>query len=698
MRIRVCGCLFAAVAVLTAHADFEVYFMRHGETPWNKAKVLQGSIAYTDLTPVGVAMAEDSARGLKAKGVTFDRVYTSPYCRAKHTASILAHAFGLKPQDDARLRERFGGKAEGRHYDSLAELKTLMEGAETEDEVTARALDFLEHELKPLDGKVTHVLCVSHTLLLNIVERHLSPEGFTRKGLLPNCCVHVLKYHDGRFSIVERAKCFYDEVKCRAVPLPRAKFGILSDIHLNLGYLPPYKADPHSVDCFRKALQCMDGRAVDGVLISGDLTQIGQVTELRKVAEVWNEVFPNGRGHDGRSVARLFVYGDHEVETFYNDIYLKWFKQLGITEKLRPGDIEFYGKERAWREAFGEPFVPIRRVNVRGYDFVLAHLVNRDEDGLRPDGPLYIPGLEEFFRTNSFDAVKPFFYVQHKLPKGTVGGPTQSGQDSGRTSAILSRYPNAVGFCGHKHRTVTEELSLWQGAFTQIQVPALATLLTAAGRENSKCSCEAPVSYPPQQMPELPTWKDGAQALVMSIYDDRLVFERIDVLHNGEQVVEPWVVKWPQDGSAAYGKRGETAGVPQFAAGAKVTARARRGKDRTGAEVDQVEVRFPAAASRFDREQGTWLPRAYDYEVTAILRKGVVRRIVSQKRVYSAKCYLPEQYDTNDVVCVFGTCDLDDNHDTIAFEVRPSNAWGAQGAPIVSTPAPFYRKGPLNPY
>ena len=35
------------------------------------------------------------------------------------------------------------------------------------------------------------------------------------------------------------------------------------------------------------------------------------------------------------------------------------------------------------------------------------------------------------------------FYVQHKIPKGTVGGPTQTGQDSGRTSALLAKHPNA---------------------------------------------------------------------------------------------------------------------------------------------------------------------------------------------------------------------------------------------------------------
>ena len=39
----------------------EIHFLRHGETTWNRSKVLQGSIGYTDLTLRGVRMAEATA-------------------------------------------------------------------------------------------------------------------------------------------------------------------------------------------------------------------------------------------------------------------------------------------------------------------------------------------------------------------------------------------------------------------------------------------------------------------------------------------------------------------------------------------------------------------------------------------------------------------------------------------------------------
>lgn len=210
----VLGC-FAAVVVFcgSAFADFEVYFMRHGETPWNRAKILQGSIATIDLTSVGVAMAEETAATLMRNGISFDRVYTSPYVRARHTAEILAKASDVKPVEEPRIRERCCGTAEGRPYgdsDGLARNMAAATGVESIEAVTVRVLDFLERELKPLDGKVSRVLCISHTLLLNILEKNLS-NGEIRKSLLPNCCLHVLIYRNGRFVLKERAKIFYDE-------------------------------------------------------------------------------------------------------------------------------------------------------------------------------------------------------------------------------------------------------------------------------------------------------------------------------------------------------------------------------------------------------------------------------------------------------------------------------------------------------
>lgn len=465
---------------------------------------------------------------------------------------------------------------------------------------------------------------------------------------------------------------------------PLARFGVVSDVHI----LP---SDAHRSDVFRDALKYMDERKADGVVACGDLTQNGTTNELQEFAAVWDSVFPGDRRSDGEHVEKLFIYGDHDTEpTFFPNVY-KYHKEHGVYPDwlLSRGDIVLNGRAKQWKAAFHEDFAPIVRKRVKGFDFVLAHLVNLDEDGMRYADPLHIPGLEEFFATNTFDSTRPFFYVQHKIPKGTVGGPTQTGQDSGRTSAILSRYPNAISLNGHKHRSATEELSLWQGSFTAIQAPALYTLLTAAGRENGRCSCDAAKHDPPPQMAQIDTVKDGSHLLFMTIWPDRIVVERIDVIHGGEPVASPWVIPWPNDGSASFGVRGRGVPAPQFAPGAKVSARMIDGQDRAGRKLRQVEVRFPMARST------STTPRAYDYEVRAVLNKGVVSRVVSTKRVYSPKCYWPEKYDIGDVICLFGRFEIPNNHDSVTFEVRPLNAWDVAGDAIKSEPAAYEAGRPL---
>ena len=465
---------------------------------------------------------------------------------------------------------------------------------------------------------------------------------------------------------------------------PQAVFGVLADVHL--------EDEPARIEAFKRVLRYFDGRKADGVVIAGDLTRLGKIPELMAVGRAWREVFPGDRRSDGEHIEKLFVCGDHETENMYCPIYADmWSRQPGMMDEMRRLDIYTNDRPLQWKRAFGEDYAPIRLKRVKGFDFVLANFVIRDEPGLRWSEPSFIPGLEEFFATNSFDRTKPLFYVQHKIPKGTVGGAAIGGQDSGRTTAILGRHPNAVAFCGHKHRMCTDEHSLWQGAFTALEVPALYACSTPAGRENGRSSCDSADPVPPLQMPAPATEADGPQGLVMSVYADRIVFERRE-FQFGEAVAEPWVVPWPNDGSASYEARREREDVPRFAADAAVAVRSVCGKDRKGTPTDQLEVSFPAARSTSET------PRAFDYEVRAVLTKADVTRIAASKRVFSPKCYWPESHDTNAVTCVFAKSEIPSNRDSLVFEVRPLNAFGRAGEPIVSAPYLADRTPAANPW
>ena len=227
MKGRAFVFLAVACAVTSVWADFDVYLLRHGETSWNRAKILQGSVSYTELTPRGVRMAEETAAGMKAAGLRFDRIYASPYRRAWRTAEIVSSRLGGAPVADWRLREMCFGRYEGVRYskdrwpdenlrcffEDPGRYVPQGEGAESFPAVGCRLREFLERELVPLDGKVERILCVAHSLVLKSVLRELFGEDVpedAKRAIQRNCCVHVLRYANGRFTLKETGRVFYD--------------------------------------------------------------------------------------------------------------------------------------------------------------------------------------------------------------------------------------------------------------------------------------------------------------------------------------------------------------------------------------------------------------------------------------------------------------------------------------------------------
>jgi broad specificity phosphatase PhoE len=86
-----------------------IYFIRHGETDWNKQSLIQGSID-TDLNAHGIAQAQAVAAALAQRrdelaGFQF---YVSPQKRAQQTMGYITQAMGMPMASvkvDGRLRE-----------------------------------------------------------------------------------------------------------------------------------------------------------------------------------------------------------------------------------------------------------------------------------------------------------------------------------------------------------------------------------------------------------------------------------------------------------------------------------------------------------------------------------------------------------------------------------------------------------------
>jgi len=71
----------------------KLYFLRHGIADDQSPT---GRDADRRLTPEGVAEMEAVGAGMRALGLRFDRILSSPKVRARHTAEIAAEALGLQ--------------------------------------------------------------------------------------------------------------------------------------------------------------------------------------------------------------------------------------------------------------------------------------------------------------------------------------------------------------------------------------------------------------------------------------------------------------------------------------------------------------------------------------------------------------------------------------------------------------------------
>lgn len=195
------------------------YFIRHGETQWNKARLFQGA---TDvpLNDTGRSQALEAGKRVKAKGITFKKVYTSPLDRAIETAELVTGMPRSELVVDERIKEMFFGELEGTDYDEVkAREKELFEdpqnyvncepkkGVETYDSIVGRAGDFIsflkskEKEFGPDDNILiqTHGACM-RALLINLRSCSLSDFWKIKVG---NCEFFCFECRDGAVSEVD---------------------------------------------------------------------------------------------------------------------------------------------------------------------------------------------------------------------------------------------------------------------------------------------------------------------------------------------------------------------------------------------------------------------------------------------------------------------------------------------------------------
>lgn len=139
-----------------------IYFMRHGQTDFNKENKWMGLLDIP-LNEDGISQAQSSISSIKSLNV--DVIYCSELKRAIQTSKIIANKLNLPLLIDKRLNERSLGSLEGRikNPDLLVNCSSL----ESESNISERMRAFF----KDLP-KNKNILLVSHSALFKIILKN----------------------------------------------------------------------------------------------------------------------------------------------------------------------------------------------------------------------------------------------------------------------------------------------------------------------------------------------------------------------------------------------------------------------------------------------------------------------------------------------------------------------------------------------
>ena len=196
----------------------EVYFVRHGKTEWNERGLFQGR-ADIPLAPSGIAEARATGELVRERGLSFDRVYSSPLVRALRTAELVSgfpeHRiirderlcemdFGVMDGTDYYHPDYPGCEAAGKPFGGFFEDPEHYEppkGAESFFDLRARTGSFLNEltELSQNPEAPAHVLVAAHGWVIRMLFSQMLdiPLSSIREVKIPNGELSCFAFEDG---------------------------------------------------------------------------------------------------------------------------------------------------------------------------------------------------------------------------------------------------------------------------------------------------------------------------------------------------------------------------------------------------------------------------------------------------------------------------------------------------------------------
>ncbi len=197
------------------------YFVRHGETLFNKLGRVQG---WCDSPLTGLGIMQAKAVGLSLRNTSFDSVYCSTLARAVDTANYIAGDRDLGIHYLKNLREMNFGMMEGALESHVSQDVKEREwggrgwkdvGGDDRDSIEIRIKDaFAEMTEDAKDGDdilvITHGAFLMH-MLMYITKDKIKAELDGNRDPIPNCSVSLVNYEDGQYSLKGFADTSYLE-------------------------------------------------------------------------------------------------------------------------------------------------------------------------------------------------------------------------------------------------------------------------------------------------------------------------------------------------------------------------------------------------------------------------------------------------------------------------------------------------------
>ena len=157
------------------------YFIRHGETDWNRRNIIMGSMDIP-LNELGLKQAFEAAEILDKE--SFDIIISSPRVRAHKTAEIIAQKTRKPILLEEGLTEIVWGEAEGKLADPI---KSIFDdahrprGAETFSAFQQRVIETMSFVL--LREKLP--LIVSHGGVFKALTHHMGYKDLSSSNCMP---------------------------------------------------------------------------------------------------------------------------------------------------------------------------------------------------------------------------------------------------------------------------------------------------------------------------------------------------------------------------------------------------------------------------------------------------------------------------------------------------------------------------------